>query len=227
MQGLSLGHTGKNGFRMVKHGKQSCPGVEWLFSLFSCSMFLLEGCVPDEKGQGMLRAAEVGKTLWSYLHTGIAAVQPAFWACAWHVQRIWVRSKGGCIWWLQVGPWWPVLTQSLKLCRTWIRCSCLGCFAREVFGSCTPGQGAALTETGLDVMLWWVSVSFARPSKGKSFPHRGLQPGEQKTPVKLHFLLHIHNLLEQVPLHHRSDLCVLYIYCSLLHKVSTASCCSP
>lgn len=35
----------------------SCPGVAWLFSLFSCNMFLLEGCTPDEKGQGMLRAA--------------------------------------------------------------------------------------------------------------------------------------------------------------------------
>lgn len=56
LQGLSLGHTGKNGFQMVKHGKQSCPGVEWLFSLFSCNMFLLQGSVPDEKGQGMLRA---------------------------------------------------------------------------------------------------------------------------------------------------------------------------
>lgn len=35
----------------------SCSGVEWLFSLFTCNMFLLEGCTPDEKGQGMLRAA--------------------------------------------------------------------------------------------------------------------------------------------------------------------------
>lgn len=77
---------------------------------------------------------------------------------------------------------------------------------------------------GLGVMLQWVVVSFARPSKGKSFPHyAGLQPGEQKTPVKLHFLLHIHNLLKQVPLRHRNDLCVLYIYCSVLHTVLPAA----
>lgn len=31
------------------------------------------------------------------------------------------------------------------------------------------------------------------------------------------------NLLEQVPLHHRNDLCVLYIYCSLLHTVLPAA----